>query len=45
VDRQTSTEVVYITLTQAGALTSKEARQALSYAFPYTEVIDGFYEG
>lgn len=45
VDRQTSTEVVYFTLTEAGPLASPEARQAVCYAFPYNEVIQGFYAG
>jgi peptide/nickel transport system substrate-binding protein len=45
VDRQTSTEVVYYTLTEAGPLASAEARQAMCYAFPYQEVIQGVYAG
>ena len=32
-------------MTDYGPLASKEARQALSYAFPYEDVIQGFYEG
>jgi peptide/nickel transport system substrate-binding protein len=42
---QPTSEVVYLTMTVVGPLESIEARQALSYAFPYQEVIDGFYEG
>jgi peptide/nickel transport system substrate-binding protein len=45
VDRNTSTEVVYMTLTEAGPLASAEARQAMCYAFPYDEVIQGAYAG
>lgn len=44
-DWQPTSEVVYLPMTESGPLASKEARQALSYAFPYQEVIDGFYEG
>ena len=44
-DWQASTEVVYLIVTQAGPLESKEARQALSYAFPYEDILQGFYEG
>ncbi len=44
-DWQPTTEVVYLPMTETGPLASKEARQALSYAFPYQEVIQGFYEG
>lgn len=40
-----STEVPYYTMTEAGLLASPEARQALCYAFPYKEVIDGIYRG
>ena len=40
-----STEVAYYTMTEAGLLASPEARQALCYAFPYQEVIDGIYSG
>jgi peptide/nickel transport system substrate-binding protein len=45
VDRQTSTEVVYYTLTEGGLLATPEARQAMCFAFPYEEVIQGFYAG
>ena len=44
-DWQPTSEVVYLPLTVSGPLASKEARQALSYAFPYQDVLDGFYEG
>jgi peptide/nickel transport system substrate-binding protein len=40
-----STEVAYYTMTEAGPLASPEARQAMCYAFPYQEVIDGVYQG
>jgi peptide/nickel transport system substrate-binding protein len=40
-----STEVTYYTMTEAGLLASPEARQALCYAFPYQEVIEGIYSG
>ncbi len=45
VDRSPSTEVAYFVLTEAGPLASPEARQAMCYAFPYQEVIDGVYNG
>jgi peptide/nickel transport system substrate-binding protein len=45
VDRNTSTEVVYYAMTEAGPLASPEARQAMCYAFPYQEVLQGVYEG
>jgi peptide/nickel transport system substrate-binding protein len=41
----TSTQVVYFVLTVNGLLESPEARQAMCYAFPYQEVIDGVYKG
>jgi peptide/nickel transport system substrate-binding protein len=44
-DWQPTSEVVYLPMTEYGPLASKEARQALSYAFPYPEVLEGFYEG
>ena len=40
-----STEVEYMTMTVGGPLASPEARQALAYAFPYQEVLDGVYKG
>jgi peptide/nickel transport system substrate-binding protein len=45
IDRQTTTEVVYMTMTEYGPLASAEARQAMCYAFPYAEVIQGAYAG
>jgi peptide/nickel transport system substrate-binding protein len=45
VDISDSTEVEYLTMTEAGPLASPEARQAICYAFPYQEVIDGVYSG
>ncbi|HEX2281819.1 MAG TPA: ABC transporter substrate-binding protein, partial [Thermomicrobiales bacterium] len=45
VDISDSTEVTYYTMTEAGPLASPEARQAMCYAFPYQEVIDGVFIG
>lgn len=45
VDRQTSTEVVYYAMTEFGPLASIEARQAMCYAFPYQEVLQGAMAG
>jgi ABC-type transport system substrate-binding protein len=45
VDAQTSSEVEYFLLTEAGPLATPEARQAMCYAFPYREVIDGVFLG
>ena len=45
IDASDSTEVEYFTMTEAGPLASPEARQALCYAFPYQEVLDGVYRG
>jgi peptide/nickel transport system substrate-binding protein len=45
VDRRYNLAVAYLALTVAGPLTSPRARQALCWAFPYQEVIDGVYEG
>ena len=45
VDRRTTTEVEYYILTEGGPLASPEARQAMCYAFPYREVIEGVYLG
>ena len=45
VDLSDSTEVTYYSMTEAGLLASPEARQAMSYAFPYQEVIDGVFRG
>jgi peptide/nickel transport system substrate-binding protein len=40
-----STEVTYYTMTEAGPLASPQARQAMCYAFPYQDVIDGVFNG
>ena len=45
VDLSDRTEVAYYTMTEAGLLASPEARQAMCYAFPYQEVIDGVFNG
>jgi peptide/nickel transport system substrate-binding protein len=45
VDRHTTTEVVYMTMTEHGPLESAAARQAMCYAFPYAEVLQGVYAG
>jgi peptide/nickel transport system substrate-binding protein len=45
VDRRYNLAVRYIAMTVAGPLASPQARQALCWAFPYDEVIEGVYEG
>jgi peptide/nickel transport system substrate-binding protein len=45
VDKSYSAEVDYLMLTVAGPLATPEARQALCYAFPYDEVVQGVYKG
>ncbi len=45
VDVSDSTEVSYYAMTMAGSLASPEARQAMGYAFPYQEVMDGVFRG
>jgi len=45
VDRRTTTEVEYYIMTVAGPLATPEARQAMCYAFPYQEVLEGVYLG
>ena len=45
VDKSLSTQVEYFILTEAGPLATAEARQAMCYAFPYDEVVEGVYEG
>jgi len=45
VDRSYSAEVDYLILTVTGPLASPEARQAMCYAFPYDDVIEGVYKG
>ena len=45
VDRRFTLAVSYVAMTVAGPLRSSEVRQALCWAFPYDDVIDGVYEG
>ncbi|MCA9878130.1 MAG: ABC transporter substrate-binding protein, partial [Thermomicrobiales bacterium] len=45
VDISDSTEVTYYAMTEGGPLTSPEARQAMAYAFPYDEVMEGLFLG
>jgi peptide/nickel transport system substrate-binding protein len=45
VHRDLSTQVIYFTMTVAGPLQTPEARQALCWAFPYQEVIQGAFGG
>jgi peptide/nickel transport system substrate-binding protein len=45
VDRRFTLAVSYVAMTVAGPLRSSEARQALCWAFPYDEVMDGVYAG
>ncbi len=45
VDRRYNLAVNYLAMTVAGPLAAPEARQALCWAFPYREVIDGVYDG
>jgi peptide/nickel transport system substrate-binding protein len=45
VDRRYNLTVRYLAMTVAGPLASPQARQALCWAFPYDEVIEGVYEG
>ena len=45
VDLSDSTEVHYYAMTEAGPLASPGARQAMCYAFPYQQVIDGVFKG
>ncbi len=45
VDRSYSAKVEYFLLTVAGPLQDPKARQAMCYAFPYEEVINGVYKG
>jgi len=44
-DRRFTLAVSYVAMTVAGPLRSSEARQALCWAFPYDEVVDGVYAG
>lgn len=45
IDRSYSAEVDYLMMTVTGPLASPEARQAMCYAFPYDEVVNGIYKG
>jgi peptide/nickel transport system substrate-binding protein len=45
VDRRFTRAVWYMILTVAGPLATPAARQALCWAFPYDDVIEGVYEG
>lgn len=45
VDKSYSTETDYLILTVAGPLKSVAARQAMCYAFPYDDVVNGVYRG
>ena len=40
-----STEVAYLIMAVAGPLESPAARRAMCYAYPYQEVLDGYYLG
>lgn len=45
VHRDLSTQVMYFTMTEAGPLKTPESRQAMCWAFPYQEVIQGAFGG
>ncbi len=45
IDRSYSAEVDYLILTEAGPLATPEARQAMCWAFPYDDVIEGVFKG
>jgi peptide/nickel transport system substrate-binding protein len=45
VDLGDSTEISFLIMTVAGPLESPEARQAMCYAYPYQEIIDGILNG
>lgn len=45
VDISDSTEVTYYSMTEGGPLASPEARQAMCYAYPWQEVMDGVFLG
>src|SRR5215213_4332037 len=40
-----STEVEYLIMTVGGPLAAPEARQAMCYAYPYENVLEGLYQG
>jgi peptide/nickel transport system substrate-binding protein len=42
---EASTQVHYFPMTVAGPLATVEARQAMCWAFPYQEVVDGVFKG
>jgi peptide/nickel transport system substrate-binding protein len=45
VDLRYNLTVRYLAMTVAGSLRSREARQALCWAFPYDDVVEGVYGG
>jgi peptide/nickel transport system substrate-binding protein len=45
VHRDLDTQVMYFTMTEAGPLKTPESRQAMCWAFPYQEVIQGAFGG
>lgn len=45
VDRAYTTSDGYLSMTPIGPLESPEARQAMAWAFPYEEVVEGVYQG
>jgi ABC-type transport system substrate-binding protein len=45
VDRAYTTSDGYLILTVSGPLESVEARQAMNWAFPYNDVVEGVYRG
>lgn len=45
VKRNYSTEVDYVIMSVAGPLAKPEARQAMCWAFPYDDVVNGVYRG
>jgi ABC-type transport system substrate-binding protein len=45
VERAYTTSDGYLSMTPIGPLESPEARQAMAWAFPYAEVVDGVYQG
>jgi peptide/nickel transport system substrate-binding protein len=45
VERAYTTSDGYLSMTSIGPLESPEARQAMAWAFPYEEVVEGVYQG
>ena len=45
VERAYTTSDGYLSMTPIGPLESPEARQAMAWAFPYEEVVEGVYQG